>query len=227
MITMTATAIDPNPVTRSGHRALATLADLAVSFGAPLLAYHLIRPHTATSAAALVLSGAIPVLWTLGGWAVTRKMNPIALVGVASFALGAAVSWVSGGNTLAIELEEPVVLGLAGLVLLGSVAIGRPLHPVILRWLSRGDAKYAAVASRARHRSSMIITGLLGATLVVHSAAVAVLALTTSTATFVALQRPVGLGTLGLGIAVLFWYRGRMQARKAAESPEPPESAGE
>jgi hypothetical protein len=217
MITMTATAIAPGPA-RPGHHGLAALADLVVSFGAPLLAYRLISPHTGSSAAALVLSGAIPVAWTLGTWAVTRKMNPIALIGVASFALGAAVSWISGGSALALELEEPVVLGLAGIALLGSVVIGRPLQPVILRWLSRGDAKYGAIAGRARHHTSMVITALLGATLAMHSAAVAVLALTQTTATFVALQRPVGLGTLGLGLGILFWYRSRMQAGRPAEA---------
>ena len=79
-----------------------------------------------------------------------------------------------------------------------SVAIGRPLHPVILRLLGPGDPRYTDIANRAQHRASMVITTVLGLTLLAHAAAVAVLALTQSTSTFVALQHPVGLPIFGL-----------------------------
>ena len=52
-----------------------------------------------------------------------------------------------------------------------------------------------------------------------HAAAVAVLALTQTTSTFLALQNPVGLPFLGLGVAGLFIYGTRQQARQRATTP--------
>jgi hypothetical protein len=60
----------------------------------------------------------------------------------------------------------------------------------------------------------MVITTVLGLTLLAHAAAIAVLALTQSTSTFVALQHPVGLPIFALGAGGLFLYRSHLQARQ-------------
>jgi hypothetical protein len=208
---------------RPGLRALAGLADLVISFAVPLLAYDLIRPHVGSSALALALAGAIPVVYTLATLAVTRRLNPVAVVGVISFGLGVLVSWASGGSALALELEDPVLFGLIGAAFLGSLAVGRPLHTVILRWLGRGNPQYAAIASRAERKTSVVVTAIIGVTLLAHSAAVAVLALTQSTGTFVNLQHAVGLPVFALGLACLLFYRSRLQARQARQARPVPE----
>ncbi len=66
------------------------------------MAYHLVRPHTDSSALALALVGAIPVVWTLAILAVRRKLSAMGMVGVALFAIGVLISWISGGSTLAM-----------------------------------------------------------------------------------------------------------------------------
>ena len=72
--------------------------------------------------------------------------------------------------------------------------------------------------------TSMVSTLIIGLAFVSHAIAVAVLAFTQSTSTFLALQNPVGLPFLGLGVAGLFIYGTRQQARQraaAATSPAP------
>ena len=66
----------------SGRAVLTGLASLAINFVVPLLAYYLIRPHTGSSAMALALAGAIPVVYTLVILAVRRRLSPVGVVGV-------------------------------------------------------------------------------------------------------------------------------------------------
>jgi hypothetical protein len=205
----------PGPQGPPRRAGLAVLASLAVNFVAPLLAYYLIRPHVGSSALALALAGAIPVGYTLVMLA-ARRLDPVGVVSVASFGIAVLVSWASGGNTLALELQDPALTGLIGIACLGSVAIGRPLHPVILRLLGRSNPRYTEIASRTQGKTSMVTTTIIGLAFTGHAVAVAVLALTQSTSTFVALQHPVGLPFFGLGIVGLFFYRSRLQARQAA-----------
>jgi hypothetical protein len=203
-----------SPSGQAGRRALAGLTGLVISFIIPLLSYDLIRPHVGSSAMALALAGAIPVAYTLAILVVRRRLNPIGVIGVISFGIGVLVSWASGGSTLALELQDPALFGAIGIAFLVSVAIGRPLHPVILRLLGRSDPRYSDIARRAQRKTSMVITAILGVTLLAHSVAVAVLALTQPVSTFVALQHPVGLPIFGLGIASVLLYRNRLQARQ-------------
>jgi hypothetical protein len=205
-----------------GRAGIAALASLAITFAAPLLAYYLIRPHADSSALALALAGAIPVAYTLVTLAARRRLAPVGAAAAASFGIAVLISWASGGNTLALELHDPALTGLIGIACLVSVAIGRPLHPVILRLLGR-NARYAHIAGRARGRTSMVPTTIIGMAFTGHAVAVAVLALTQPTSAFVAMQHPVGLPFFGLGIAGLFFYR-RLHARRAdaAARNDPP-----
>jgi hypothetical protein len=197
----------------SGRARLGALASLVINFVLPLLAYELLRPHVASSALALALAGAIPVAYTMIMLAATRRLDPVGVVGVVSFGVGVLISWASGGNTLAIELQDPALTGLLGIACLVSVAIGRPLHPVLLRLLGRGNSRYTDIANRAQRRTSMVTTTVIGLTLLGHAVAVAVLALTQSTSTFVALQHPVGLPIFAVGVGGLYLYHHRHGAR--------------
>jgi hypothetical protein len=207
------------PPGRAGLGVLAGLASLAINFIVPLLAYELLRPYVGSSAMALALAGAVPAVYTLAILAARRRLNPVGVAATVSFGIGVLVSWASGGNTLALELQDPALTGLIGVACLVSVAIGRPLHPVILRLLGRSDARYTHIASHTHGRTSMVTTTIIGLAFTGHAAAVAILALTQPTSTFVALQHPVGLPFFGLGIAGLFFYRNRLQARQRAATP--------
>jgi hypothetical protein len=209
---------DPRPGTQGhpGRPGVAGLASLVINFAAPVLAYYLIRPHVHSSAMALALAGAIPVAYTLVTLAATRRLSWVGVVSVASFGVGVLVSWATGGSALALELQDPALTGLIGLAFLGSVAVRRPLHLVIVRLLGRGDARYAGIASRTQHTTSMVITAIIGLVFIGHAAAIATLALTQPASTFVAMQHVVGLPIFGLGIAAVLFYRSRLQARQRA-----------
>jgi hypothetical protein len=208
------------PPKPSGRAAAAGLASVAVNFGAPLLAYHLIRPHTDSSAMAVALSGAIPVVYTLGVLAVRRKLSALGVVSVALFGLGVLISWISGGSTLAMNLQDPVLFGVFGIGCLVSIAVGHPLHQVILRAMGRSNPRYQQVADRAAASgTSRVSTAIIGVAFLGHAIAVTILALTQATSTFLALQNLVGLPFLGAGVAGLFLYGTRQQARQRATAP--------
>jgi hypothetical protein len=191
----------------SGRAVLAGLASVTVNFVVPLLAYHVIRHHTGSSAMAMALAGAIPVAYTLAILALRRRLSALGVVSVGSFAVGVLASWVSGGSTLAMELQDPALMGLLGLACLVSIVVGHPLHQVVLHWLGRGKQVSG---------TSIVSTLIIGLALLSHAVAVAILALTQSTGTFLALQQPVGLPLLGLGVAGLFIYGSRQQNRQRA-----------
>lgn len=208
---------------RGGLGGLGGLASVALNLAGPLLVYKLIRPHNGSSALALALAGTIPVAYTLVILAIQRRLSPLGMIGVITYGLGVGVSWACGGSTLALELQDPALTGLFGLACLVSVAIRRPLHRVILRAMGRSNPHYTQVANRAQTRTSMITTTIIGLAFLGHAAAVASLALTQSTSTFLAWQQPVGLPFFGLGIAGLFFYgtRQRAAATPAARGDRP------
>jgi hypothetical protein len=69
-----------------------------------------------------------------------------------------------------------------------------------------------ASAGRVSIRNAMILTGLLGVTLIVHAAALTALALSVSTTTYVSLSQPVGLPILAVGLLGVLWFRKRVVA---------------
>jgi hypothetical protein len=219
-------SVRPGPAKLSNRAVVTGLASLAINFLVPLLAYHLVRPHTGSSAMALALAGSIPVAYTLAILAVRRRLSALGVVSVASFAVGVLGSWVCGGSTLAMELQDPALTGLVGIACLVSIALGHPLHQVILRWLGRGNPSASHdsashdsashAADRAATRASMVSTAIIGLAFLGHAVAIAVLALTQTTGTFLILQQPVGLPFFGLGVAGLFIYGSRRQTRQHA-----------
>jgi hypothetical protein len=195
------------PEQRPKLRPAQLLLSLALNGGVPLLVYTLLRPHVGGDATALAVGAAIPVTVTLVRFAWRRRVDPIGVVAAAGFGIVLLVSLLSGGNVLVLKLQEAVVTGPLGLVCLVSVAVGRPLHLVVLRLLARRDPKWARATDPDRSRMSGVVTTIVGAMLVVHALVLLVLALTESTATFLAVSRPVGLSIIVAGVAVLMLYR--------------------
>ena len=208
MNTLTENETNSPPTSRPSPRNLRTMVpNLLVSWLVPLLAYQLISPHVPSDLIALAISAAIPALFTLGTFVFRRKVNVIGLIGVAGFAVGLLVSVLTGGNELAFKLQDPALTGLLGLVFVGSVAIGRPLFLLLHRLPGRAGT---ARPMTDKHRAS-VLSMLIGVTLLIHAIVIAILAVTLSTSTFLALSRPVGLPILLIGFGVLFWY-GRRSA---------------
>jgi hypothetical protein len=178
---------------------------------APLVVYLLVRSHVDSDVTALAIAVTVPVAVTLGGFAIRRTVDPVGAVAVAAFGVVLAVLALSGGNPLVLKLQEAVVTGPLGVVLLGSVAIGRPAHLLVFRVLARRDpARAAGLGGRAHHRAATVVTTVLGTTLVLHALVLLVLALSLPTGTYLAVSRPIGLAVAAAGVGVLMWYRHRL-----------------
>jgi hypothetical protein len=115
-----------------------------------------------------------------------------------------------------------VVTGIIGVACLVSVAVRRPLHLVVLRYLGRRNPRFARIAADPGiRRTSLIATAIIGMTFLLHAAAITALALTVPTGTFLALSHPVGLSAFGVGILTLLVYQRWRQARPDRDQ-EPP-----
>jgi hypothetical protein len=190
------------------------LPGAAASIVAPALAYTLIRPHVASSAAALLAAMAIPAGWTLATFAWRRRADRLGLLSVAGLGIALAVTYLTGGSTLALELQDPAETAAIGLACMVSVIARRPLYLIALRLLARRNAQAARMlADPAIRRSATVETAIIGAIFLVHAIAITILALTLPTVTFLAVYRLVGLPIIAAGLAVLIWYRRRRRGK--------------
>ncbi|TDV54251.1 VC0807 family protein [Actinophytocola oryzae] len=189
---------------------------VVISAVVPLVVYTWLRPHTGSDATALLVAAAVPTAFTLGKLAVRRRLDPIGLVAVCCFAVAALVFFATGGNTVVLKLHEAVVTGPLGLVCLASVAIGKPLHQVVLRLVARrSPGMDRPLDTPGSRRASNTITGIVGATLVLHALVLLALAVSLPTQTYLEVSRPIGLAVIAVGVGSLFWYRNHGQGALA------------
>ncbi|HEY1572144.1 MAG TPA: VC0807 family protein [Pseudonocardiaceae bacterium] len=172
---------------------------LLISIVAPIVVFELIRSTVDNDTLSLAIGAAVPLLWTLGRLVVARVVDPIGVAALVLYGVGLLVVWLTGGSALGLELRDAAPTGLIGLVCLGSVLVQRPLVTLLLRLAKRPVA--------LDRRSATMITALAGATLVVHAAALTVLAMSLSVSTYVAVHQVVGLSIVAAGVAGIWWYR--------------------
>jgi hypothetical protein len=212
----------------AGGRLRTILASAALNGVVPLLVYLLARPYLPGDAVALALAMAVPVVCTIGVFAWRRRVDAIGAVAVVAYGVALIATLLSGGDPFVLKLQEAVVTGPVGLVLLASVAMRRPVLLPLMARLTNKRGPQPANAEAVRHRShaSMVLTAILGGTLVVHALALTVIALVLSTAEALAVSRLVGLSIIGFGLVVLLGYRARLQsaARAAAQGTAGPQT---
>lgn len=187
----------------------AQLIRLVLNLAGPVLAYVLIRPHLHSDVTALVIGAAIPIGYTACVLLWRRHLDAIGVFAIACFAIGLLLVLLTGGNELAFKLREDIWTGPLGLACLISVAVRRPLFLLALRLAARRHPQLADPAGDPRARRILTVTtGGIGAILLVHALVMIVLALTTSTTTFLAVSRPLSLVIVGGGLAALAgWIR--------------------
>lgn len=182
------------------------LPNLAVSLVAPVVVYGVLRGYVHSDVTALAISAAVPLVWTLLRYAITRRLDPIGLVGVVGIGTGLLFAWLSGGDPIMLELRDAIPVGLLGLACLVSALFRRPLLVVLLRLAAR---RYPALRGRDP-RVLRVFNVLVGALLVVHSAVLVGLALVLPVSTYVDVSRPIGLAIFGAGLLGLLAYRRRL-----------------
>lgn len=208
-------------------RSLRALApSLLLNLLAPIVVYTLVRPSVGSDTGALVIGAAIPVLRTVGLFALRRRIDLVGVLAIGGFALSLAVTAIFGGNPLLLKLHPEVVLtGGIGVLLLGSAAVGRPVLPAALRLLARGDPARTRRMERlardpTRQRAIGVVTVLLGLTLLIHALALLALALTLPTSSYLLVSQLAGWAVLVAGGLLIIWYV-RQPGRAVAALPAP------
>jgi hypothetical protein len=159
------------------------LPSLVLNGAVPFVAYVSLRQVVGSDLVALLIGVAIPVVVTLVGFAVRRRVDRIGIASIVAFGLLIGVWALTGGDPLILKLREAVFTGPLGLVALVSVAIGRPVAALV-----------SPLRRTLTRRQLGLLTLLVGATLVVHCAVVLGLALALPTATYLAIGRPAAQG---------------------------------
>jgi hypothetical protein len=191
------------------HAKLALLIRPLINLAAPALVYLLLRPHLHSDITALVIGAAIPTAYTVVVLLWRRRLDPVGVFALACFAIGLILAVATDGNELVFKLREDLWTGPLGLIFLISTAAGHPLFFTLLQLATR---RCTEIAERLRHpnahRICAVTTWVIGVILLVHALVMVALALTTSTATFLAIQRPISLTIIAGGLVPLVvWIR--------------------
>jgi hypothetical protein len=89
---------------------------------------------------ALMASMLPPIAWSLIRFAVKRRVDALSIIVVAGIALS-LIAFIGGGSFRVLELREHLIMGVMGLVFLGSLAIKRPLLSVLVRSMAAGKSQ--------------------------------------------------------------------------------------
>lgn len=193
---------------------------LVINAALPVVVYLLLRPHLRSDLTALIIAAAIPAGYTAAVLVWRRRLDPVGVVAIVGFATGLLLVVATGGSELVFKLREDIWTGPLGLACLISAAIHRPLLLAALRLVARRNAQ---VAERIRQpgvrRITTVSTVVIGALLAVHAVVLVVLAVSTSTSTFLAVSRPVSWLIIGSGLAgLVVWIRRERGAGPASPS---------
>lgn len=194
----------PGSTTTRRRAVLEPVIRLAVNAVIPVLAYLLLRPHLHSDLVALVIAAAIPIGYTAGVLMWRRRLDPVGVIAIACFGIGLLLVLATGGNELVFKLREDIWTGPLGLACLVSAAVGRPLLLYALQLVARRNAQVAErIHQPGVGRIATVSTVVIGAALVVHAVVLVVLAVSTSTTTFLAVSKPVSWLIIGGSLAGL------------------------
>lgn len=176
----------------------------------PVVAYVVLSAALHSDLAALAITEALPVAWVLATGVRKRSVDPIALAVALVLAAAVLVSIASGGSTLPLKLRRGVITGSLGLACMASVLVRRPLLPAVADRLARAwprtERITLALASRSSHRQAIMLTAIVGVTLLADATAQVTLALSVSTAAFLGTSRLARLAIFAVGLGVCALY---------------------
>jgi len=193
------------------HRAPALALDLAVNFALPVVVYDLLQGRWG-EVNALLASAVPPLVWAVGGFVRSRRVDALSVMAMAGIALS-LIAFAGGGSARFLELREKMVTLLFGLAFLGSAAIGRPLiWPLARATMAResGEALAQFEADRDHpmlRRTIMVMTLAWGFGLVADVAVSVGLIYALPVGTYLIVGPLLGYATIG-GLTVwTVWYR--------------------
>jgi hypothetical protein len=184
--------------------------EVVVNFLAPFAIYSLARGGLG-DVKALMLSSTPPTLWSVWEFIRLRKVDALSVLVLAGIVLS-LLAFAGGGGVKALQMRENLVLGLVGLVFLGSAVIGRPLIYQLARAMTRRQSVEKAafiegLGQDARFRRIMLIATLVwGFGLAAICAGCCVLVYAVSIKLYLLINGPISYGAMGLLTLWTYWY---------------------
>jgi hypothetical protein len=203
------------------------LPTLAVDVAAPIVIFNLLQHFGAPLLWSLVAGGLAPLANNLRVWITFRRLEPLGMIVIGFFIVGAAASLISGNVFFAL-IKDSFLTGAGGLVFLGSLFARRPLMFYIARQFVAGDDAarlewWNGLWQHAEFRGGMrLVTATWGVVYLAEALLRVVFALTLKPAQVVAISPIMGFGAT---IALIAWTRRHMlaiRARREAQAAAAP-----
>ncbi len=200
---------------------------------APVITYVIVRPRVESTAVALAITFAVPVVWAALSACWHRRMDLDGMLTMGAYGLGLLVTVLSGGSALPLKLHSAAETGALGVACLVSVALRRPLLLLGLRIMARRRGRsrgawHKVFAEPVLSHTFSVITVIVGVGLLVEATSQAALALVLPTVVFVAVSLPVRFAIYGGGAGLFLALRGRSAppAWTALTGPRKPRHGG-
>ncbi|GAB3413298.1 DUF3159 domain-containing protein [Flindersiella endophytica] len=207
------------------------LLGLLWDVGVPAVVFYAARALGVDALPALAAGSAAALLRVAWVAVVRRRLDGLAgIVGV-SFGLLLVVSLLTGDPRILL-VRESVLSGAAGLLMTGSCLLGRPLVYAVARRFMDGSGKQEVTAQwderwrtqPAFRRHFFVLSAVPGVVLLAESVVRVVLVYSLPVDVMAGLTTVLHLGTIGLLVGWLLWYRTR---RRAADAGSAAQVAGE
>ncbi|KLU62388.1 hypothetical protein CEB3_c12490 [Peptococcaceae bacterium CEB3] len=176
------------------------IPNLIVNLILPWLLYVVVRPHFANDTFPLAISATIPTIKTIVHWVWHRKLDWTGLLSLTILAISLLVTYLSGDSALPLKIIQPAMLGLLGLIFLGSVLLGRPLMLLIVS-KTVGYQNSEHPNNPLAHKKLTIMTALIGGVILIGAITNITMALILPTSTFLVIKYMVSVGIV---VALLF-----------------------
>src|SRR6201994_4282380 len=220
----------PQPPARLRNR-LEPLAMIAVfDIAGPLRTYSMVRAAGLGAVPALLLSGVLPALGVLLGFARHRRVDTVGILVLAGVAVGTILGLISGNERL-ILAEGSVPTAIFGFACLGSLLTSRPLiFRFALEFIGAGTPKGRDFADKWQYagfrRVFRLFTLVWGAAYLAEAAArVVIIELaSTGTALLVSKFMPYAVAALLIGWTNLYGRRARRRGERQAAAQRRTES---
>lgn len=197
------------------------IIDLAVNVVAPVLLYDALSDPLG-EVRALLASSAPPLLWGIGSFVRSRRVDALSVLAMIGIALS-LLAFVGGGSAQMLQMREKMVTLLIGSAFLISAAIGKPLiYPLARATVARESAQALADFEAKRddrllRHTVMVMTLAWGVGLLVDVAVSVTLIYSITVEEYLIVGPIIGYGTIGSLTLWTMLYR-RHRARFAAHA---------
>ncbi|MFB9469763.1 VC0807 family protein [Nonomuraea salmonea] len=189
------------------------IKDLLWDVGLPTVVFYLCRALGLEALPALAVGG-LAALARVGYVAVVRRrLNGLAALVSATFVLLLAASLLTGDPRILLA-KESILAGAAGLLLVGSCVVGRPIVYAVIRRLDdaeRWEERWRTEPALRRHFTTLSL--VMGTGLLLDAVVRGVLICLLPIDTMAGLSMALHVATLALLAVWVLWYRGRRVTR--------------